>query len=437
MGLRERVRPRARVRALRGRARTQVREAGLRYHVWRGDRIPHLFAPDSWVAPKPFTLYEDMRRRGPVFRSPTSGLYVTTSYDASNTVLKDDRFHVIPRGGYDSDRLDMMSAASLLRIDPPRHTQIRKLVNKGLSARAVESMSESITELMHELLDRVEGQQVIDIIDDIAYPLPITVVARILGMPEVDLGKFAEWAHALGPGIDPFITREQAIAARDASDKISAYFADLVEQRRHTPGDDVISALIAARDEGGGKLSDEELLSNCQLMLIAGFGTMTGMIGHGIDMFLDQPELWRELREHPELIPNAVDEILRLEHSIQLTVRYTYDDEIDVSGVTIPPESTVIVLLAAGSRDHSTFPDPLRFDLHRDNSSKHLAFAGGAHYCLGAPLARLQGRIAFTAMTQRLPEISRAGATVRRPFLVARGLDKVPVRVTPAVLPRS
>ncbi|MDX6287528.1 MAG: hypothetical protein QOG53_3013 [Frankiales bacterium] len=437
MGLRERARPRARAKAVRDRARVHVQAANVRYHRLRGDRTPELLAADSWVEPRPFNLYESMRRRGPVFYSSTTGLYVVTGYDAVNAILKDDRFHVRPRHGWVIEIVKMVSSNSLLNIDPPRHTQIRKLVTKGLGARAVASLSESITELTHDLLDRVEGREVIDIIHDFAFPLPVTIVARIMGIPEEDVEKFATWAHDIGPGFDPFITRERAATARKASDELSDYFTQLAERRRQNPGDDVISALIAARDEEGTKLTDEELLANCQLMLIAGFGTMTGLIGHGMNMFVDRPDLWQALRADRSLIPNAVEEVLRLEHSIQLTMRHTYDEPAEVAGVTIPPDSLVMVLLAAGSRDAGVFSDPLSFDLNRPNPTKHLGFSAGAHYCLGAPLARLQGRIAFEALTERLPAIARAGTPERRPFLLARGLDVMPVQVTPSVLPRQ
>jgi cytochrome P450 len=198
----------------------------------------------------------------------------------------------------------------------------------------------------------------------------------------------------------------------------------------------MLSALIAATDDDGVRLTDNELLVNCQVILVAGFGTMVGMISSGMNILVDRPDLWERLRADRSLVPNLVEEVLRLESPIQMTPRHVAED-VDLGGCRIVGGRRALIVEGAANRDPRTFPDPTKLDLDRDNAGKNLAFAGGPHYCLGAALARLQGRIVFDVMLSRMPQVSRAGAAERRQLLTARGFNTVPIAVSPSVLPAS
>jgi cytochrome P450 len=361
-------------------------------------------------------------------------MHVVTGHEEATAILKDARFLVATSNPHEAVSA-LGSADSMLKLNPPRLTQIRKIVTKALSPRAIADMSGWITELAHSLLDDVTGQHEFDLVHHVAYPLPLRVVTRILGIPPMDEAQFAEWGNAMGNTLEPFIPHQQRIVARVADKAMYAYLQRLVEDHRANPTDDILTALIAATDDDGVRLTDHELLVNCQVILVAGVGTMVGLVGSGMDMLFDQPDLWRRLRASPELVPTLVDEVLRLESPIQMTPRIAADD-VDVFGHQIKQGERALVVIGAANRDPRVFPEPHRLDLDRENAGKHLAFAAGPHYCIGAALARLEGRTIFEAMLERMPEIIRAGAPERRPLLTARGLNRLPTAVRPAVLPR-
>lgn len=377
-----------------------------------------------------------MRAKGPVYFSKTTGMHIITGFEEAEAAFKDSRL----RAGTPAERDNAVSALgspdSLLKLNPPRHTQIRKLVSKAFSARAMNQLSGWIGELAHELLDEVTGQTEFDLVRQVAFPLPLRVVTHIMGIPKVDEDQFAEWGLALGNTLEPFIPPAQRIASRNADAAMYAYLQRLVEERRATPGDDMLSALVAATDDDGVKLTDNELIVNCQVIIVAGFGTMVGLLSSGMNILVDRPDLWRRLQQEPERVPNLVEEMLRLESPIQMTPRHVAED-LDFFGHRIPAGQRVLIIEGAANRDPRMFPDPTRLDLERDNASRNLAFAAGPHYCLGAALARVQARIMFEAMLERMPEVSRSGEPERRELLTARGFNVLPIAVSPAVLPRS
>jgi hypothetical protein len=405
--------------------------------IWirgRTDPIVRLQQANAWVNPYP--IYEAMRAKGPVYYSKTTGMYVITGFEEANMAFKDSRFRAGTTAASDTAVSALGSPDSLLKLNPPRHSQIRKLVSKAFSARAIEQMSEWITELAHELLDDVVGRREFDLVRHVAFPLPLRVVTRVMGIPQVDEEQFAEWGLALGNTLEPIIPQEQRVAGRKADAAMYAYLQRLVRERRANPGDDMLSALIAATDDDGVRLTDNELLVNCQVILVAGFGTMVGLISSGMDILVDRRDLWQRLAADRSLVPNLVEELLRLESPIQMTPRHVAED-VDVFGHQIAGGSRALIVEGAANRDPRTFPNPRDLDLDRENASKNLAFAGGPHYCLGAALARLQGRIIVDAMLDRLPEISRGGVPERRQLLTARGFNTLPIAVKPSVLPRT
>src|SRR4051812_18612654 len=377
-----------------------------------------------------------MRAKGPVYYSKTTQMHVITGYEESTAAFKDSRFRAGTMTAKDTAVSALGSPDSLLKLNPPRHTQIRKLVSKAFSARAIEQMAGWITELAHELLDNVVGQQEFDIVRHVAFPLPLRVVTRIMGIPQVDEEQFAEWGLALGNTLEPIIPRAQWVAGHAADKAMSEYLRRLVQDRRANPGDDMLSALIAATDDDGVRLTENELIVNCQVIIVAGFGTMVGLISSGMNILIDRPDLWSQLQADRSLVPSLVEEVLRLESPIQMTPRHVAEAA-DLSGYHVPGGHRVLIVEGAANRDPRTFPDPTRLDLTRENASKNLAFAAGPHYCLGAAVARLQGRIIFDAMLERMPELSRAAQAERRQMLTARGFHSVPVTVTPSVRPRA
>src|SRR4051812_8917033 len=389
---------------------------------------------NAWV--DPYSIYEAMRAKGQVYYSKTTEMYVITGFEEANTAFKDSRFKAGVLTAQHNAVSALGSPDSLLKLNPPRHTQIRKLVSKAFSARAIDQMAHWINDLAHDLIDDVVGQQEFDVVPHIAYPLPLRVVTRVMGIPQVDEEQFAEWGLALGQTLEPFIPREQWMAGRAADKAMAAYLERLVHERRANPGDDMLSALVAATDDDGVRLTDNELLVNCQVIIVAGFGTMVGMISSGMNILIDRPDLWQRLRADRSLVPNLVEEILRLESPIQMTPRHVAED-VDLHGHHIGGGTRALIVEGAANRDPRMFPDPTKLDLDRDNSGKNLAFAGGPHYCLGAALARLQGRVIFDAMLERLPQISRGGTPERRQLLTARGFNSVPIKVEPSVQPRA
>jgi cytochrome P450 len=423
-----RVASRLKARAIRTLEPTAIRVRG------RSDPIVRLRLANAWVDPYP--IYEAMRAKGPVYYSKTTGLHVITGFEEASTAFKDSRFRAGTMAAQDTAVSALGSPDSLLKLNPPRHTQIRKLVSKAFSARAIDQMAGWITELAHDLLDDVVGRQEFDVVRHVAFPLPLRVVTRVMGIPPVDEEQFAEWGLALGNTLEPFIGREQWIAGRKADTAMYGYLQRLVQERRANPGDDMLSALIAATDDDGVRLTDNELLVNCQVIIVAGFGTMVGMISSGMNILVERPDLWQRLTDDRALVPNLVEEVLRLESPIQMTPRHIAED-VDLHGNHIPGGRRALIVEGAANRDPRTFPDPTRIDLERENANKNLAFAGGPHYCLGAALARLQGRIVFDAMLDRMPQVRRAGAPERRQLLTARGFNSVPIAVTPSVLPRT
>ncbi len=418
---------------IRGRVKSLAMRAAI--HVrGRTDPVALLRLPKAWV--NPFAIYEKMRAKGAIYYSPTIETYIITGWEESEAAFKDPRF----RAGVGASSENAVSALgspdSLLKLNPPRHTQIRKLVSKAFSARAVSHLEDYVVELAHDLLDSVEGQHAFDLVRYVAFPLPLRVVTHILGIPRVDEEQFADWGLDLGNTLEPFIPRAQWIAGRQADKAMYAYLQRLVEERRTQPGDDMLSALIAATDDDGVRLTENELLVNCQVIIVAGFGTMVGLLSSGMNILMDRPDLWRAMQQQPELVPNFVEEVLRLESPIQMTPRHV-DEDIEFFGHRIPAGRRVLIVEGGANRDPRTFPEPTKLDLHRDNANKNLAFAAGPHYCLGAALARMQGRIMFQAMLERMPEIGRGGAPDRRPLLTARGFNELPIVVKPSVQSRA
>ncbi|GAT65680.1 cytochrome P450 [Planomonospora sphaerica] len=399
------------------------------------ERLPFEFMLSPEFGRDPYTEYGRLRERGPVHaidfpRGVTA--FVVIDHEHGRQALTDPR---LAKGlghapGFFQDavvRGNPALARNMLNSDPPDHTRLRRLVAGAFTARRTASLAPRIQEITDRLVDTMEAAGEADLLDDFAFPLPITVICELLGVPSADRADFREWSASL---ITPAFT-EEAARQRDAVNAaVRAYFAGLIDERRRAPRDDMISALVTARDEEG-LLSEQELLATLTLLLIAGHETTVNLIGNGMLALLTHPAQLGLLRERPELLPGAIEEFLRYEGPVErATFRFATED-MEIAGVPVPKGGVVHVSLGAAGRDPAAFDDPDTLDVTR-TGNHHLAFGHGIHFCLGAPLARLEARIAFETLLSRLPGIRLAcpaeDVAWRLNGSLIRGLQALPVR---------
>jgi cytochrome P450 len=316
----------------------------------------------------------------------------------------------------------------MLFQDPPDHTRLRGLVSKAFTPRAVEILRNEIAGIVEQLLDKVKGEQTFDLMATLAYPLPVLVICELLGVAEQDRYRFGAWSRALGEGFDNMSNQDPEVLRRgnEAAAGLTEYFLELVEARRKEPRDDLLSGMIAA-EEKGDRLSEDELLATCVLLFFAGHETTVNLIGNGTLALLRNPDQAELLRKRPELLPNAVEELLRYDSPVQRTGRTVISD-VEIGGLSLHPGQRVNLLIGAANRDPRQFPDPDRLDVTRGNAAQHLSFASGIHYCVGAPLARLEAQLAIGALLRRYPHLRVATDRPRwRRTFVLRGLESLPV----------
>jgi cytochrome P450 len=317
----------------------------------------------------------------------------------------------------------------MLMQDPPDHTRLRRLVSHAFTPPAIERLRADVAVLCEELIDRVAGTGEMDVIADLARPVPSTVICQMLGVPLEDRVRFTDWTaqvtHLLALDSLP---KSQHEVAFGAAMSLAQYMNELIEQRRRNPGDDMLSTLIAA-EEQGDRLSPEELLAQSVGLLVAGFETTIGLIGNGVRQLLLHPDQLAKLRARPELIESAVEECLRFDGPIQATRRVLHADA-EIRGHHIPKDTEVMLWLASAHRDPRVYDEPDRFDIEREHKS-HLAFGGGAHFCLGAHLARLEAQLAIGTLVRRLPGLRLVSDEIEWGRSLFRVLGRLPVRFDP------
>jgi hypothetical protein len=332
------------------------------------------------------------------------------------------------------DLLHPLRAPSLLAVEPPDHTRYRKTVSAVFTPRAVAALRDRVEQTAGDLLDELaEESGVVDIVGRYCSRLPVAIISDILGVPEQDRRRILEFGELAAPSLDIGLPWRQYRTVQRGITGFDAWLAEHLRQLRRAPGDNLMSQLIQTAESGSAEtyLDETELQAIAGLVLAAGFETTVNLLGNGIRMLLDTPEHLETLRRRPELWPNAVEEILRLESPVQLTARVARND-VEVAGRQVERGELAVVYLAAANRDPSVFPDPHRFDIERPNAGKHLAFSGGRHFCLGAALARAEGEVGLRTFFDRFPDVRAAGIGSRRDTRVLRGWSTLPVALGPA-----
>ncbi|SHK76791.1 cytochrome P450 [Bradyrhizobium lablabi] len=404
-------------------------------HVQTGNGAP-LFNPLSPEFIKnPYPHYERMRTTDPMHVTPL-GVFVASRHAEASLVLRDKRFgkdyveRTIRRYGPKIMEEPVFRSMShwMLQQDPPDHTRLRGLVVKAFTARRVEDMRPRIQHIVDETLDRIIPQGKMDLIEDYAFRLPVTIICDMLGIPEEHREVFYTGSRDGGRLLDPVPLSPDEIKQGNASNAMAAmYFQQLFELRRKTPGDDLITQLLQA-EEDGSKLSNEELTANIILLFGAGHETTVNLIGNGLLALHRNPDQLELLKARPELITNAIEEFLRYDSSVQLTGRVALEDIEDLGGKRIPKGESVLCLLGSANHDPAVYPDrPERLDITRPNV-RPLSFGGGIHFCLGAQLARIEAEIAISTLLRRLPDLRLDDAVNPewRPTFVLRGLKRLP-----------
>ena len=380
------------------------------------------------VIDDPYPLYHQLRTQDPVHQTPL-GMWVLTRYDHVALFLRDPRFGRRGFGEIISARFGHTGFTNTMLLqDPPDHTRLRTLVSRAFTPRAIEGLRGQIQGIVDGLLDAMLDRGEADLIADFAYPLPVSVINEMLGVPAEDRTLFRQWSFDIARSLDAIVLPDPDVIARGqaAGAAIGSYFEDLIAERRRTPRADLLSAMIAV-EEAGDRLSTEELLATSLLLFLAGHETTTNLVGNGMLALLRHPGEFRRLREDPALVESGVEELLRYDSPVQRVSRLAYED-VTVGDRTILAGSVVLGLLGAANRDPDQFPEPDLLDLgRRDN--RHLAFGWGIHFCLGAPLARLEGQLAFATLVRRLPRLALATEWVEwRQTATLRGLAALQVR---------
>lgn len=387
------------------------------------------------VRADPHPLYHRLRELGPRWVEEFEE-WVFTRWDHCEQILRDPRFSSDPAHRVSARPVEQRSFReqfqessefrTLLFMDPPDHTRIRGLVSKAFTPRAVDRLRSRIVEICDGILDEAAESGTLDVVGELGYRLPVTVICELLGVPSGDQAQFGPWSSALSRLLDGDIGDDALAAGLDAFVHILAYLNDIIDDRKANPRDDLISALIAT-EESGDRLGETELRSIIILLFVAGHETTTNLIGNGTWALLRNPDQLARLRSDPTLISTAVEELLRYDGPVHLTGRIATTD-VEVGGIPIPAGTQVVTLLAAANRDPAHFADPDRLDVGRD-PNHHLAFSHGIHYCLGAALARAEGQVAIGSLVSRFARIEPLETPTYRDHFVLRGFNSLRVGV--------
>jgi P450-derived glycosyltransferase activator len=378
------------------------------------------------VPENPYPHYEEIRRRGRLVRS-CLGAWVTTDHKLANDILRDKRFGVRKANGEKLPEF-MNFDNSMLGVEPPDHTRLRRLATPTLNPRMAGGWRPRTEQICHELIDDILAKgEPFDLMTVFAQQLPIAVIADLVGIAQQFRGDFYRISRRMAPLLEGVVTFEQTQSTELAIMEMTELFVDVIAQRKADPQDDMISRLLPLVGEGG--LSMAELVPLCTFVPLAGSETTVNLIGNGVLALLSHPEQWRLLGERPELAASVAEETLRFDPPVQQYRRVTHE-RIDIAGVALPVDAELAIIAAGANRDPQVFADPARFDITREIGADTLAFSAGIHYCMGASLAKLEAEVAFEALVTRIPRLRQAGPIRRSGSFIIRGMREFPVTVS-------
>jgi cytochrome P450 len=387
-------------------------------------------------ATNPYPAYASLRSTEPVHYSPTLQAWVLTSYEACDRVLRDPQTfsnnpmlatsQIARQFQQQRHEFPLGDVPTVLNSDAPVHTRLRGIVSQAFTPRVIEGLRGGIEEITDELLDDAPAGEPFDLVQTLALPLPVVVIAELLGVPVSDRELFKRWSTSIADvATNLFSTPEAIESTKHASTELIAYLTGFVEERRRAPREDLISALVQAEDNGS-RLTRDEVLAFTIVLLIAGHETTINLIDNGVLALLEAPEQAALLRDDRALIPDAIEEFLRFDSPVQGLIRVATHD-VELGGQHLKAGDALIVMIGAANRDPQRFDQPDRLDIRRADK-RHLSFGLGPHFCLGAPLARLEAQVAFGALLERFPEMALAGKPERGGTFILRGLSRLPVQ---------
>ncbi len=397
---------------------------------------PPLHLTDPAVVADPYPAFARARAAAPVQWHEGLGLWLAFTHAECNAVLRDRRLGRIwvdkaPAGRFES--FNLIHRNAILEMEPPNHIRLRRLISAAFARGHVERLRPWVEELAGRLVDglleRSGGREPVDLLTGMAEQLPVAVIAELLGVPEADRPLLRPWSNAIVKMYEYERTREREEAAERAADEFVAYLRGLAADRRRKPGEDLVSSLVGIRDAEGDRLTEDELVTTCILLLNAGHEATVNVTGNGTLALLRHPDQLRRLREDRSLLPTAVEELMRFDSPLQLFER-TATDDVEIGGVTVTEGQKIAALLGSANHDPAVFAAPEALDVGRTDNP-HISFGAGIHFCIGAPLARVELQAAFGALLDRTSSLELGGEPVRRPEFVIRGLARLPVVLTP------
>jgi cytochrome P450 len=401
-----------------------VIQSSVLWHAHRGrDPLARLHLAEG--RRDPYALYDEVRRQGELVPTPLVG-FQTASHRVCRQVLRDRRFGVRMEGRLSRGDGSM----SLLELDPPDHTRLRRLVAPAFTPHAMAAYRPRVEQVVDELLDAQPADGPWDLVAGLASPLPIAVITDLLGVPDANSAAFARYGATIGSALSGPQSIAHVARLIEADRQLKRVLGQVFEHRRREPGHDIVSQLLASE---GDQIEPAELAPLCLLLLLAGFETTVNLIGNTVLALLDRPDQWQAVVDDPGLTAAAVAETLRWDAPVQRTIRAATTD-VELAGTTIPAGTMIVLYLAGANRDPAAYEDPERFDLYRTGGAEHLAFSAGLHYCLGAALAQLEATVAVQRLVERYPRLQRAGRLRRRNGTVIRGPAELVVAQRTATL---
>ena len=391
---------------------------------------------DPAVVADPYPSFRRARAEAPVQWHEGLGLWLAFTHAEANAVLRDRRLGRIWRDKEPAKRFgsfNLIHRNAILEMEPPDHTRLRRLISTAFARGHVERLRPWVEELAGRLVDglveRSGGAEPVDLLSGMAEQLPVAVIAELLGVPQVDRPLLRPWSNAIVKMYEYGRTAAVEESAERAAAEFVAYLRELADVRRQNPGEDLLSHLVSVRDSQGDRLTEDELVTTCILLLNAGHEATVNVSGNGLLALLKHPDQLTRLREDPGLLPTAIEELMRFDSPLQLFER-TATEDVEIGGITVAQGQKIAALLGSANHDPAVFDSPEHLDVGRADNA-HITFGAGVHFCIGAPLARVELQATFGALLERTTSLELGGEPVRRPEFVIRGLAELPVVLTP------